>query len=265
MSTSSHFYSSPTTMKETKLLSQRMSLSSFPDVSQRQSRPFRKRRKTVGPSTGLRAVTESVVKLLKNKEVSAYTDIVQDVVHDLDPNASPEEVSSIRRRSYDVINVMCAVGLIRKKKKRLFSIQSLVGVDIQGMKKERDQRIQRIREKQMLLNQLNEDYGLKCNDQNSDQEETGGQSEPNESLVIHDKDVQPVVVESVTAFKASDALSFNPFDSLEPEAGRQTASLVINSDNHAFCRFQDDYHHLQYIKEEEVDDEDTIQSTYASF
>ena len=265
MSTSSHFYSSPTTIEETRLLSQRMSLSSFPDVSQRQSRPFRKRRRTVGPSTGLRAVTESVVKLLKNKEVSAYTDIVQDVVHDLDPNASPEEVSSIRRRSYDVINVMCAVGLIRKKKKRLFSIQSLVGVDIQEMKKERDQRVQRIREKQMLLNQLNEDYGLKCNDQENDQEETGDQSESNEFLVIHDKDAKPVVVESVTAFEASDALSFNPFDSPEPEAGRQTASFVINSDNHAFCRFQDHYHHLQYIKEEEVDDEDTIQSTYASF
>ena len=117
-------------------------------VSGRVARPFRSRRKGSGPSTGLRAVTMLVVELLRQEAVLSYESIANQVCQHLKTSDDPSEARNIRRRAYDVINVMQAVGFIQKRKKRLFSVQSLV--DESGvlqpdlLLREREERLHRI-------------------------------------------------------------------------------------------------------------------------
>jgi len=130
---------------------------SVPSSSQNH-RPFRARRKGHGPSTGLRAVTMAVVNRLKQGTISSYNDMAMDITNDLDPNATQPEARNIRRRAYDVINVMEAVGMVHKRKKRLFTIESLAGLEVEALVREKKERLDRIQAKQEALNKiLNQD------------------------------------------------------------------------------------------------------------
>lgn len=123
--------------------------------SDRPHRPFRSRRKGHGPSTGLRAVTMLVVHLLRQKSALSYEEIANDVCNQLRTSNEISEARNIRRRAYDVINVMAAVGYIKKHKKRLFSVQSFVdangAISMDILMKEKTDRIQRIAEKEARI------------------------------------------------------------------------------------------------------------------
>lgn len=121
----------------------------------RAARPFRSRRKGTGPSTGLRAVTMLVVEMLRQKSAVSYEEIANDVCNRLRTTDEASEARNIRRRAYDVINVMAAVGFIRKHKKRLFSVQSLVDangtVSMDVLVKEKEERKNRIAAKESCI------------------------------------------------------------------------------------------------------------------
>ena len=78
----------------------------------------------------------TVVNQLKNRQVCCYRDIASF----LDLSASHREKTNIRRRAYDVTNVMSAVGIVRRKKKRLFTVESfrVIGVDVRDLERKRD-------------------------------------------------------------------------------------------------------------------------------
>ena len=122
----------------------------------RPARPFRSRRKGTGPSTGLRAVTMLVVQLLQRRTILSYEEIANEVCARLRTSSDPAEARNIRRRAYDVINVMAAVGFIQKRKKRLFSVQSLVdartgSLSTDLLMQEREERLARISLKESTI------------------------------------------------------------------------------------------------------------------
>lgn len=91
---------------------------------------------------------------MKETNLSSYDELASEVCRELDSKATPREARSVRRRAYDVINVMCAVGILRKKKKRLFSVESFLDEEMVVLLREREARLQRIRAKEQQLELL---------------------------------------------------------------------------------------------------------------
>jgi hypothetical protein len=196
----------------------------FREVNLENARPFRKRRRGEGPSTGLRAVTMAVIKRLKVRQVCTYTDMASMICHEINPHASSHEKTNMRRRAYDVINVMSAVGLLRKKDKRLFSVESFIGANTEELKRDIDERKKRIERKEQELDEMLkylETLGeVKTEEEDSMEKPKSSSSDGqrvledlvmwteedypyNSSETIHDKencdpqDLKPVIVEPV--------------------------------------------------------------------
>lgn len=106
-----------------------------------------------------------VCQMLRQKSAVSYEEIANDVCNQLRTTDEVSEARNIRRRAYDVINVMAAVGFIRKHKKRLFSVQSLVDengvISMDILMKEREERVSRIAAKESCIQSAMHDMYVK--------------------------------------------------------------------------------------------------------
>ena len=276
-----------TVWSETTLPSLGLPLTTFPDVSPKEMRPFRSRRNgRQGPSTGLRAVTMAVVNQLKNRQVCSYRDIASLIVQNFDPSASHREKNSIRRRAYDVINVMSAVGIVRKKKKRFFTVESFIGVDVRDLERKRDEVVKRMKEKEMELNDMLiilEEENAKSAMKPALNFKMKHQEDKENIPILRVKeepldDVQAVIVEPVNQNKLSfchQRSSLLELDKSQCESNPNTSQdlIVVDPNIHAFTRYHDDYEdqdeyfdcEVEVQSEEKPNIDLTVQEAFTSF
>lgn len=75
------------------------------------------------------------------------------MIEELEANGKAE-TRNVRRRAYDVINVMSAVGAIVKVKKQVFNVDLLSNNEVSELIEKREMTLKRIREKERKLIRL---------------------------------------------------------------------------------------------------------------
>ena len=85
--------------------------------------------------------------------MTTYEDISDWVITELEANGTAE-ARNVRRRAYDVLNVMSAVGSIVKVKKQVFNVDLLSNSGVSELVEKREKILKRIREKERKLIRL---------------------------------------------------------------------------------------------------------------
>ena len=228
----------------------------------------------------------AVVNQLKNRQVCSYRDIASLIVQNFDPSASHREKNSIRRRAYDVINVMSAVGIVRKKKKRFFTVESFIGVDVRDLERKRDEVVKRMKEKEMELNDMLiilEEENAKSAMKPALNFKMKHQEDKENIPILRVKeepldDVQAVIVEPVNQNKLSfchQRSSLLELDKSQCESNPNTSQdlIVVDPNIHAFTRYHDDYEdqdeyfdcEVEVQSEEKPNIDLTVQEAFTSF
>jgi len=111
---------------------------------------------------GLRHFSLKVCEKVEQQRITTYNKVADELVRELksplqenDPQRSYDE-KNIRRRVYDALNVLMAMGIISKEKKCITWIGLPDGLskDVANLNKEKLARIERIKQKQAQLSEL---------------------------------------------------------------------------------------------------------------
>ncbi|KAI1299343.1 Transcription factor Dp-1 [Halotydeus destructor] len=121
---------------------------------------FNRKRKDidVNSCTGLRHVTFQVLQKLQSKKQTTYEQVAQELAKDFvySSNGSQEvkEEKNMRRRAYDVMNVLIAVGHLKKSGKKLSYVGQPTRRNLDALLQEKEVRLNRIEAKKQELEEL---------------------------------------------------------------------------------------------------------------
>lgn len=120
-----------------------------------------KRRKTEKVGKGLRHFSMKVCEKVRKKGTTSYNEVADELVaefanSDINTLAEQYDQKNIRRRVYDALNVLMAMNIISKEKKeiRWIGLPSNSVQECIQLEKEKQKKVQRIREKRKQLRKL---------------------------------------------------------------------------------------------------------------
>mmetsp|Transcript_26558 Transcript_26558/g.61152 ORF Transcript_26558/g.61152 Transcript_26558/m.61152 type:complete len:248 (-) Transcript_26558:1027-1770(-) len=116
-------------------------------------------RETEGKSKGLRYFSQKVCKRVEEKGHTSYNEVADELVDEFlaeFAGGSGFDEKNIRRRIYDALNVLEAVGIISKEKKEITwkGLPSSAHNDLEVLKRERNNRMTEIQRKRECLQKL---------------------------------------------------------------------------------------------------------------
>eukprot|EP00026_Physarum_polycephalum_P012815 Phypoly_transcript_13149.p1 GENE.Phypoly_transcript_13149~~Phypoly_transcript_13149.p1 ORF type:complete len:269 (+),score=52.80 Phypoly_transcript_13149:227-1033(+) len=113
-----------------------------------------------GHNKGLRHFSLKVCQKVETKRTTSYNEVADELVGEIQANSeqvvTPVEQKNIRRRVYDVLNVLMAMNIISKDKKEIhwIGLPSESKKPHDEYKKEKQQRLERIKKKKENLAEL---------------------------------------------------------------------------------------------------------------
>lgn len=96
---------------------------------------------------------QQVFNRLRSRAVTTYEEISGWAIDELEASGK-SEARNVRRRAYDVLNVMAAVGSIVKVKKQVFNVDLVCQDEISQLVEKRETILKSIREKERKLIRL---------------------------------------------------------------------------------------------------------------
>jgi len=110
-------------------------------------------------SKGLRHFSLKVCQKVESKKNTTYNQVADELVEEYNSNedsASPVDQKNIRRRVYDALNVLMAMGIIAKEKKDIqwIGLPTNAKQELESMEEEKQQRIERIKKKKATLDDV---------------------------------------------------------------------------------------------------------------
>uniref|UniRef100_A0A8C4N4W6 Transcription factor n=1 Tax=Eptatretus burgeri TaxID=7764 RepID=A0A8C4N4W6_EPTBU len=112
---------------------------------------------------GLRHFSMKVCEKVQQKGTTTYNEVADELVAEISSNASrlpasdgPYDQKNIRRRVYDALNVLMAMNIISKEKKEIkwIGLPTNSAQECQNLERERQRRLERIKQKQSQLHEL---------------------------------------------------------------------------------------------------------------
>lgn len=154
-----------------------------------------KRRKTEKLGKGLRHFSMKVCEKVRKKGVTSYNEVADELVAEFtsvsafqNTLAEQYDQKNIRRRVYDALNVLMAMNIISKEKKEIkwLGLPSNSVQECFQLEKEKQKRIQRIREKvkqlyELIMNQISFKNLVQ---RNKEMEENNGPPAPNSYIQL---------------------------------------------------------------------------------
>jgi hypothetical protein len=127
---------------------------------------FRKRQKQDKQSTkGLRHFSMRVCQKVQKKKTTTYNEVADELVIELsDPSLSNVDQKNIRRRVYDALNVLMAMGMIAKEKKeiRWLGLPSCSDNSYKKLLEEKENLMRKNLQKRQTLYELLLQVGANC-------------------------------------------------------------------------------------------------------
>jgi len=110
-------------------------------------------------SKGLRHFSLKVCQKVESKKNTTYNQVADELVEEYNNNedsSSPVDQKNIRRRVYDALNVLMAMGIISKEKKDIqwIGLPTNAKQELESMEEEKQQRIERIKKKKATLDDV---------------------------------------------------------------------------------------------------------------
>ncbi|XP_022914156.1 transcription factor Dp-1 isoform X2 [Onthophagus taurus] len=181
-----------------------------------------KRRKTEKVGKGLRHFSMKVCEKVRNKGTTSYNEVADELVaefttSDISALAEQYDQKNIRRRVYDALNVLMAMNIISKEKKeiRWIGLPSNSVQECMQLEREKEKRIQRIKQKreqlrELLLNQVSFKNLVQ---RNKTLEEQHGNPAPNSYIqlpfIVLNTDKKTVIDCSISPDKTEYMFQFN--------------------------------------------------------
>lgn len=114
------------------------------------------------PTKGLRHFSLAVCNKVRDKGVTTYNEVADELVADFDDEESKNDEKNIRRRVYDALNVLSAMDIIRKVKKDIHwvGLPTSNSIQLQGLEEEQASRAERVAKKEEHLLEISNQLHL---------------------------------------------------------------------------------------------------------
>jgi hypothetical protein len=118
--------------------------------------------KETNATRGLRHFSLAVCNRVKDRGVTSYNEVADDLVQELAAEEGKSDEKNIRRRVYDALNVLSAMDIIRKVKKEIHwvGLPTNSSMEFIQLEQEHDGREERLRKKEEHLLELVNQFQL---------------------------------------------------------------------------------------------------------